>query len=333
MLEKIKKKILISIAAAGLVYLAFTIYADFNDVAGAFRTFNWFLLPLLLALSFTNYIFRFIKWDYYLRLLSVPIKKMDSFFIFMSGLIMSVTPGKFGEVLKSYLVKQISGTSISKTAPIIFVERITDFVSLILIAVVGAFSFDYGKVAVIGVGIFFLFLLIILSNKNIALPIISLFEKINFLKKHISNIHNAYESSYIMLQPKPLFYMTIVSLGSWFFECLGYFLILNSFNLEVSILWSSFSYAFATIIGAISMLPGGLGVTEGSLTFLLVEKGAANEVAVASTFIIRAVTLWFAVLVGVISVTLYQRRFGKIILETIQETNLGEMTNEKIQKN
>lgn len=321
MLKKVKKKILISIAAAGLIYLAFTIFADFNEVANAFKSFNWLLFPLLLILSFCNYLIRYFKWDYYLSILQITVKKIDSFSIFMSGLIMSVTPGKFGEVLKSYLLKQISGVPISKTAPIIFVERITDFVSLILIAVIGAFSFDYGKGVIIGVVIFFFFLLIVLSNKNIALSIISIFEKINFLKKYISNIHYAYESSYIMLRPMPLFYMTLLSLGSWFFECLGYYLILITFNLDISILWSSFSYAFATIIGAITMLPGGLGVTEGSLTLLLVEKGAANEVAVASTFIIRAVTLWFAVLVGIISVTLYQRRFGKIILETINETN------------
>ncbi|MBZ0200240.1 MAG: flippase-like domain-containing protein, partial [Ignavibacteriaceae bacterium] len=139
MLEKIKKKILISLAFAGLIYLGFTIYADFNNVAGAFKSFNWLLLPLLLILSFSNYIVRFLKWDYYLSILKVPVKKMDSFYIFMSGLIMSVTPGKFGEVLKSYLVKQIAGAPISKTVPIIFVERITDVVSLILIAVAGAY--------------------------------------------------------------------------------------------------------------------------------------------------------------------------------------------------
>jgi uncharacterized protein (TIRG00374 family) len=82
-------------------------------------------------------------------------------------------------------------------------------------------------------------------------------------------------------------------------------------------LWATFCYGFATIVGAITMLPGGLGITEGSLTFLLIQKGSPKEIAVASTFIVRIVTLWFAVLVGVISVTLYQRRFGKVNLETL----------------
>ncbi len=82
-------------------------------------------------------------------------------------------------------------------------------------------------------------------------------------------------------------------------------------------MWASFSYALATIAGSITMLPGGLGVTEGSLTFLLIKYGASKEIAVASTFLVRVVTLWFAVLVGIVSVTFYQRRFGNISVETI----------------
>jgi glycosyltransferase 2 family protein len=317
MLKKIKKKILISLAVAGLVYLGFTIYADYNQVAGAFKEFSWILLPLLLLLSLCNYFIRFLKWDYYLALLKIKIKKIDSLSIFMSGLIMSVTPGKFGELLKAYLVKEISGTPISKTAPIIFVERITDFVSLMIVALLGAYLFNYGRTIAVLVSLFFLLILIIISSRKIALPLLNMLEKIKFLKKHLESIQNIYESSYKMLRPLPLIYMTLLSLFSWFFEYLGYYLILKNFNVELGIIWASFSYAFATVVGAISMLPGGLGVTEGSLTLLLIQQGYQADIAVASTFIIRAVTLWFAVLVGIISVSFYQKRFGKITVESI----------------
>ena len=108
--------------------------------------------------------------------------------------------------------------------------------------------------------------------------------------------------------------MTVLSLFSWCFECFGYYLILINFKIDVNLLWASFSYSFATVLGAVSMLPGGLGVTEGSLTLLLIEKNYPKDLAVASTFIIRVVTLWFAVLIGIISVSFYQRRFGKLLV-------------------
>ena len=235
----------------------------------------------------------------------------------MSGLIMSITPGKVGELMKAYLVKQINSVPVSKTAPIIFAERITDSTSLLIISVVGAYSFSYGTNIIIFVSIFMLLLLIIISNKKIALPLLKLLEKNKFLNKHLEKIHNAYESSYQLLRPWPLIYMTFVSLISWSFECLSYYLILIIFKMDIGIFWSSFSYAFATIMGAISMLPGGLGVTEGSLTFLAIRKGIPKDISVASTFIVRVVTLWFAVLVGIIGVSFYQKRFGKISEESI----------------
>jgi len=234
----------------------------------------------------------------------------------MSGLIMSVTPGKVGELLKSYLVKEITNEPISKTAPIIFAERITDFVSLLIIAIVGAYIFDYGGEITIGVALFFLVIIVIISNKRLALPIINLFEKIKFLEKYLHNIHTAYTSSNQLLKIKPLLLMTFVSLISWGFECLGYYFILLNFQIDFGLIWASFSYSFATIIGAISMLPGGLGVTEGSLTFMLIQENISKDVAVATTFIVRVVTLWFAVIVGIISVSFYQKRYGKLTIET-----------------
>ncbi len=318
MLQKIKKKILFSIAAAGILYLGFTFYANIDKLAAVFETFNWFLIPLLSLLSLLNYFLRFLKWDYYLLLVKVKIKRIDSFFIFMSNLIMAVTPGKMGELLKSYLVKEISGTPVSKTFPIIFVERITDFVSLIFITLIGAYLYNFGREIILGVGIFFLLVCITLSNKKIALPFLQLLEKVKFLEKHLKSIHTAYESSYSMLQPLPLLYMTVLGIISWSLECFAYYLILINFHLQVNFLWAAFSYGFAIIVGALSMLPGGLGITEGSLTFMLIRKNISKDIAVASTFIIRAVTLWFAVLVGIISVTIYQNRYGKITVETVQ---------------
>jgi uncharacterized protein (TIRG00374 family) len=318
-LGKIKKKIFISLGIAGLIYLAFTIYADYRQVVFAFSKFNWLYIPLILFFSFMNYIVRFSKWHYYLRLLKVKITTIDSFAIFMSGLIMSVTPGKMGELLKAYLVKQVAGKPISKTAPIIFAERITDFVSLVILGLIGAYIFNYGRTIVMIVGLFFLLVIFIISRKSLALSIIKQLEKISFFKKHLSKIHGAYESSYILLKVKPIILMTAVSLVSWFFECLGYYIVLINFGIKVSLMWTSFSYAFATIVGAISMLPGGLGVTEGSLTFLLIQRGISKDIAVASTFIIRVATLWFAVLVGVFAVTIYQKRYGKITIDSIPQ--------------
>jgi uncharacterized protein (TIRG00374 family) len=316
LLKNLRKKILLSIALAGIFYLGFTIFADYKDVISAFEKFNWLLLLPLLLLSLVNYFVRFLKWDYLLSVIKIKLNKIDSLSIFLSGLVMSVTPGKMGELLKAYLTKEVTGVPISKSAPIVFAERITDFLALIVISISGAFIFNFGLEIIIGVGIFLIILIVIISNKKVALAILKLLEKNRFLDKHLQKFNNAYESSFQLLKFRVLIYMTLVSVISWLAECLGYYIILRNFGIENSFLWAAFSYAFATIAGAISMLPGGLGVTEGSLTFMLIKNGQSKEFAVATTFIVRVVTLWFAVIVGIFSLMFYQKRFGKILTDT-----------------
>lgn len=314
MTKDLRKKLLISIAFTGIIYLGFSVYADLDQLLISFSKFNWFLIPILLTLSLLNYYSRFVKWNYYLKLIEVKLSLRDSFSIFCSGLIMSITPGKFGEVFKSYLIKQINDEPISKTAPVVFAERITDFLSLVIISLIGAYIFDYGRVTILIIGSIIFIIILFITNKYLVEKFLIIVSKISFLNKHLEKFINLFKSSEKLLSPKPLIKMIGLSIVSWGFECLAYFLILFSFNIDVSILWASFAYAFATIVGAVSMLPGGLGVTEGSLSYLVIAQGYSKDISFASTFIIRVVTLWFAVFIGIISVIVYQKKFGEIKL-------------------
>jgi len=223
---------------------------------------------------------------------------------------MSASPAKMGEVLKSFLLKEILNEPISKTASIIFAERLTDFLSLTFLALVGGLYFHYNSILIYLTASFFIILVIVISNKVIAERIIILLAKVPFIKKRITGIHNLYESANILLQPRAIFLMLGVSIFSWFFECFGFYLILVNFQQSFSILWSTFVYAFSIIAGAVSMLPGGLGVTEGSLSLILIRGGIPQETAIATTIIIRMVTLWFAVILGLVVLFFLRKEYN-----------------------
>lgn len=319
MFKKYKKKILLSVALGAAVFLAFSIYADFDQLIQTFGEFNWYYFPLILALSFGNYITRFFKWEYYRKLLNIELTTKTSFLIFMSTFVMSVTPGKMGELLKSYLVREENGTPVAKSAPIIIAERLTDFISVVLLCLAGVFVFDYGKSVVLGVGIFFMVCVVLISSRKISLGIISFLEKIKIFHKVAEKVHVAYESIYMLVKIKPLLIATIVSAFAWFLECMGLYVILKVYSsithIDVNLLSAVFIYGFSTIIGSIAMLPGGLGVTEASLTGLMQLLKIPKDVSVASTFIIRVATLWFAVLIGIVAVYFYQKHSHKELEE------------------
>ena len=118
-------------------------------MGGGLKDFRWELMPLILLVTLGNYILRFAKWEYYLRQIGDRLKRIDSFLIYFSGLGMTITPGKVGEWLKSYLLKEMHGTPVTKSAPILLAERLTDGLALLIIAIAGlaVFGHEYWPIA------------------------------------------------------------------------------------------------------------------------------------------------------------------------------------------
>ena len=61
---KLRNSILLSAIAGLAVFAALSIFADVDEVIQAFVEFQWGYIPLILALTFLNYLLRFYKWDY-----------------------------------------------------------------------------------------------------------------------------------------------------------------------------------------------------------------------------------------------------------------------------
>ncbi len=303
-------KLILSIAFGALVYIGFTMYADAGKLIEAYKGFDWAWLPLVFVCTSTNYLFRFWKWDYYTDALGMRPPRAKNAIIFFAGFVMAVTPGKFGEVFKSYLLKQENGTPISRSAPIILAERITDFIGLIILVIAGAWVFGYGRDAVALFALFFFGVTALLSWKKGSLAIIDLLAHLPLVGPRAHHLHTAYESIEVLFRLKPLLYATLLSVASWFVECLGYWIVLNTFHAPPTMFKATFIYAFSLIVGAVTMLPGGLGVTEGSLTGLAILAGAEKNIAVAATFIIRTATLWYAVVIGIVVLFAFRRKLG-----------------------
>ena len=308
----LRSKLLIAVALGALAFAVMSFYADFRKLAGALYLFSWGYLPALLGLAFANYVLRFFKWHYYLSCLGVHIGRGDSFAVFLAGLTMSVTPGKFGEVLKAYLVKQLDDTPVSCTAPIVLAERFTDFLALVVLAAAGVLVLGYGaKVLVLSVAIL-LFLFVLIGYRAFWVKLMGMLSRFPRWATVAGRLSVAYESIAEMMGGKNLLVATALSIPAWFCECYGLYLALKGLSVSVPVFDASFVYAFSTIVGALTMLPGGLVVTEGSMTGALVFLlDTPRHLAVAATFIVRICTLWFAVAVGAVALMGIQRRIRR----------------------
>ncbi len=306
--KELKKKILISLIMGMMVFVGLSIYSDVDNLMKVFVSFNYRYLPLILILAPLNYFFRYIKWNYYLKKVDVNIDRRDNILIFTSGLAMTVSPGKVGELLKSYLLKENNNIPISTTAPLIMAERLTDGISMLILASFGALAYNYGKGILLFVMLCVIVFIGVIQSRKLVYKIIDMVQKISFVQKHGESIRNFYDKTYIIFKIKPLIFAVFIGVISWFFEGIVIYLTLKAMNTDISLLASVFIVAFSSIVGAISMLPGGLFAAEGSIVGLLLFMGITKDIATGATIITRFSTLWLGVVIGMISLLLVQKK-------------------------
>ncbi|MCP4545691.1 MAG: flippase-like domain-containing protein [bacterium] len=317
---RLKRTFLFSIIAGMIVMIVMVFLADYEETMTALRGMRLSLLPLLLLLSLGNYIFRFFKWSYFLRLLDIRLKLADSISVFTSGFAMSITPGKLGEVFKSVLLKQIVGAPLARTAPVVFAERYTDLGGLLLLASIGVCSRGYGGWAwVVGLALMGLFFAII-TSRRIERLLLTILGRVKPLARFVEPATRVLDSARVLLHPKNLPPLLLLSAVAWFWECWALVFALEAFGVALGLADAVFIYSLATLAGALAFLPGGLGVTEGGLVVMLITKSVAKGPATAGTILVRLTTLWFAVILGILSLVWLDRRwhFGSRLWQGFQ---------------
>ncbi|MFH1171582.1 MAG: lysylphosphatidylglycerol synthase transmembrane domain-containing protein [bacterium] len=303
----VQKRFLLSVVLGVGVFFALIVFGNAKETGIALHHIAWRYLPSVFALAFLNYCIRFIRWHYYLRISKICLPFAQSLTVFFCGLSMSITPGKIGEVVKAYFVKTLNGTPMSSTLGIVFVERFTDLFAVVLLASIGALSFHYGQIVVfIGAAIVF-FILAIIINRRLSERLIRLLARVRRLSQFSEKLFTVYEHSHRLLSARPLTIGLMLGILAWFSECFAFFLVLQSLQIPLSLTMAIFIYAFSTLFGAMTMLPGGLATTEGSMAGLLLLRGIPKDAAAAATIVIRIATLWFAVLFGILWMLPYRK--------------------------
>jgi uncharacterized protein (TIRG00374 family) len=299
--------------AVVIAVAAVSMAGDIREVGDRLAGFSWPAFVAALALAFANYAMRFVRWQLYLRRQRVHVPVGSSAVVFGAGLSLSITPGKLGELVKSYLLRELHDIPAPRTAPIVVAERVTDLIALLLLSVIGvtAYGVDPTLVvvatALIGVG------LLLLAWPRPTRALIDLVTKPRALRKLREPLHETLGGVASLCRPAPLGVSTLIAVPAWGCECIGFALIVNAFpGAHVDLGLATVIYAGTTIAGALSFLPGGLGVTEGAMTLALVQGASKLDAstALAATLLTRLATLWFAVLLGVILLAEARRRIA-----------------------
>jgi uncharacterized protein (TIRG00374 family) len=301
----LKNNFIIIIIIAIAIYSVFLFYSDYDTISEKITLFQTeYLFPILLLVAI-SWIPLIVKWNLLLQKnnIKIPIKK--SILIWLSGSALSITPGQIGELIKSQLIKNIFNIPRSKTAPIIFAEKFYDLTGAIIVSIIGVIVLDIDQNLIFLSLSILCILFFLIYYRPLFESILKKIIKLRYFSKFSDNLDESYKIVQNSTSPKISLISISLSIIYWIIISFSVYLILLAFNIEtISFLNSIAIYPTSVLVGVASLIPGGVGVTEGSLTGLLSLQGIDVSLALVLSVVIRIFTLWFTIFIGFIGLKL-----------------------------
>lgn len=302
-LRRATVSVVVAVAASVLLYAVLAFLTDAPAVLDALRSYPTEIFVLALVLAGVSFVVRGVRWGLLMRVVGHPIGMRDAVYLQLSGQTMSVTPGRLGEVLKPWLASRISDIRMTPGVALVFSERLADLIAVAVLSISGLSLLGgnqwilltvLGLVAA-GTGV--------ASSQwfhDIALRFIARQE---WARQHQASASAVSHTVKASLTWRTTLWSVACSVIAWGLEGVGFFFCLNALGFNDLNIFAAVSvYAVSTIVGAFTFLPGGIGLTEASMTGILVAAGMDPASASAATLITRVATLWWGVAVGWVAI-------------------------------
>ena len=282
-----------------VVFMVIALYGSFSKVVEIASTANPWIYSLAFVAVFAGFLLKYGKWSYYMKTLGLKVPARKNFAVYMSVYSMDITPARIGRVVAAYTLNKITKLKFAQIVPIVTMDIFTDFLGTALLALIVSL---YLNRYVLYVAVIDLLLLV---------PFVFIIDDwaYNQIKKRMKNgrllrLFSIYGDQYyasqsVLNNPKIYLMSVFFTLPAELLNSFALYFTLRSIGVIPSISESVFAYSTTMVFGMVSSLPGGIGVTDGTMVALLNSVyGLSASVSSAATIMSRMATLWFGVILG-----------------------------------
>jgi len=297
------RQLLIVVILSAVLLGAMAAFGDVDEVLASVRSLGFTGWVIILGLSLSNYLLRFIRWDYYLRNLGYRVPLLANLSIYLAGFGFTTTPGKAGEVVRTVYLKPF-GVSYIHGLSAFFVERLVDMISMIIVASLAAYAFESTR-WLVGLTLIVTLAFLPMVHSKLVYDFLERRRqgfkslRIRSLGEHLLSM---LRSSADLLRSGPLYIGLLLGLLAWAAEGYGLYFLLERMGADTPLYLAAGIYGVSVLAGVVSFVPGGLGGTELVMGSLLILTGVDAPIAVSAVIICRIATLWFAVAIGLVFV-------------------------------
>ena len=305
--QRLVRPLIWSILAGVIIYGGSMVFSDLHAVGESIARLGAAGWLAVLGLSLTNYGLRFVRWQIYLNRFRYSIPTLRSLAYYLGGFAFTTTPGKAGEAMRSLYLKRHGVTYVHSLAAF-FTERLVDLVAMVLLALVAALTFPDYQWPVVVIMMLLLLLLLMVHARPFHSVLGAQLQRLPSDKARSLGLRllDLLRSASTLLWSGPLYAGAVLAVLAWGAEGVAFHVILQTLDIETTVSLAVGIYSVSVLVGALSFIPGGLGSTEAVMILLLKLVGADTPTALAATVICRLATLWFAVMIGGLTVLLLE---------------------------
>ncbi|MFZ5866860.1 MAG: lysylphosphatidylglycerol synthase transmembrane domain-containing protein [Thermodesulfobacteriota bacterium] len=309
--SRVIRSVLIFAVVGAVLYAAATLASDYHTTIKALASFPLKLLFLVLLLVAIGWVLRGWRFAYYLAQVGHKLPFGYALEVFLASFALTGTPGKMGEAAKGVFLKEDYGISFTRVVGILVVERLMDLWGVLLLASFSFLLFSEWRGAFFICAAAVVFGGIFLSMERVYRPVLERIGRIPVLAWPAQKLLGVLLTGRELMTLKIFLVGLVISTVAWGLESVSLYLVLRGLDLSVTLLEANFAYSFSTLVGALSMLPGGIGSTEAGMVGILAFLGIGYSSALPAVLLIRVCTLWFAILVGIVFMAFLISRSGK----------------------
>ncbi len=296
------KKGIVAVILGITVTAVILMYSDVHSLWSALKNMNLTYVPLIIGLIPLNYCVKYFRYHYYLKLAKVKVPFKDEILSLLSSFVMVVTPGKIGEMLmRGYVLRQKKyDISMLSVCAMTLADRLTEGLAMAALAAVGLLLMEtgIGIWAICVASAIMALIAFVLQWKTLCHKILNVVGRIKRIHQTIEMFRKAYDQSYQIFSVIPLFVSVVLGIFAWICESGVVYLSVAAFGAKITYVQAMFVVSFSGIVGAVSMVPGGIVVSDGTILGLLLWLGIEKTAAGAVTIISRFSTMWLGVVLG-----------------------------------
>jgi len=308
-----------------LLYFSFR-GTDFEAIAAGFRSLQaGYVIPVIMILLLVQFI-RSYRWGVLLS----PIIKLDQLSLFsitnVGALALIVIPARIGELARPYLVSGKANIRITAALGTVFVERIFDCLSVLLIFFVillftplpawlvsASLIFLGATLAVLGS------ILLLIFKREPSLRIFDRFA--GFLPARwgaLLNrlIHHFIDGIEIITDPKLILHVSLLSILIWFLHALVIYILFQAFGFNLTVLAALIVMVILIIGITIPAAPGFIGNWHFFCVLGLTLFGISKADALTFAIIFHFISMGVAVLLGAIFLPFHRFRLSDLKVDS-----------------